>query len=50
MIPEHQMILYAVNCSECGQPTVVSEVDMRPDLCYPCFGAWLAGIEWTVAE
>lgn len=29
--------LYAVDCSECGRPTVTASLCDRPDLCYPCF-------------
>jgi hypothetical protein len=34
--------LYAVDCSDYGQPTVTSSLCVRPDLCYPCFGDHLA--------
>jgi endogenous inhibitor of DNA gyrase (YacG/DUF329 family) len=33
--------LFAVDCSECGRPTVTSEINVRPDLCHPCFTATL---------
>jgi hypothetical protein len=36
------LALYAVDCSECGRPTVTSEICTRPDLCHPCFAATLA--------
>ena len=29
--------LFAVDCSNCGQPTVTSSICTRPDLCFPCF-------------
>ena len=38
MISDHLPVLYAVDCSECGRPTETSEISVRPDLCYPCFG------------
>jgi hypothetical protein len=31
-----------VNCSDCGQMTIVTGIEMRPDLCHTCFTAWLA--------
>jgi hypothetical protein len=33
----YELRLYTVDCSECGRPTVVSEICERPDLCHPCF-------------
>jgi hypothetical protein len=42
MNEHHEMVLYAVDCSNCGRPTVTSEICTRPDLCYPCFGELVA--------
>jgi hypothetical protein len=39
---DHELTLYAVNCSSCGQPTVTSVICTRPDLCYPCFVATIS--------
>jgi ribosomal protein S27E len=36
-----ELRLYAVNCSDCGHPTVVTGIEARPDLCHPCFVATL---------
>jgi len=39
------LTLHEVICSQCGSPTVVTGIETRPDLCCPCFSAWLAGGE-----
>lgn len=33
----NELQLYAVICSNCERPTVATGIEVRPDLCHPCF-------------